>query len=85
MSVEVLGGLAASRPVPSVGEWVLCLLLLRDGDRLLFDKTSIGDGGEVRVCYFESVSSLDSGGGEAASSGGFLDEKKIEKCDKQDE
>ena len=35
LSGEVLGGLVAFRPVPSVGEWVLCLLLLWDGDRLL--------------------------------------------------
>ena len=30
-AVIVLGGLAAFRPVPSVGEWVLCLLLLWKG------------------------------------------------------
>ena len=82
MVVEVLGGLVAFRPVPSVGEWVLCLLLLLDGDRLLFDKTNIGDGGEVCVCYFESVSSLDSGSCEAASGGGFLDEEEVAECNK---
>ena len=37
------------------------------------------------VCYFESVSSLDGGGGEAASSGGFLDEEEVGKYNKQDE
>ena len=37
------------------------------------------------VCYFESVSSLDSSGGETAGSGGFLDEEEIEDCNKQDE
>ena len=37
------------------------------------------------VCYFESVSSLDSGSGEAASGGGFLDEEEVEGCNKQDE
>ena len=31
-SIIVLGGLAVFRPVPSVGKWVLCLLLLRNGD-----------------------------------------------------
>ena len=36
------------------------------------------------VRYFESVSSLDSGSGEAASSGGFLDEEEVEECNKQD-
>ena len=79
-TVEVLGGLVAFRPVPSVGEWVLCLLLLRDGEGplLLFDKTSVRDRCDVRVCYFESVSSLNSGSGEAASSGGFLDEEEVE-------
>ena len=39
----------------------------------------------MRVCYFESMSSLDSGGGEATSSGGFLDEEEVEECNKQDE
>ena len=80
-----MGGLAASRPVPLIGEWVLCLLLLRDGDRLSFDKTSVGNGGEVRVCYFESVSSLDSGSSKAAGGGSFLDEKEVDECNKQDE
>ena len=82
-----MGGLAASRPVPFVGEWVFCLLLLGDGDRLLslFGNAGVGDGCEMCVCYFKSVSSLDSGGGEAAGSGGFLDEEEVEDCNKQDE
>ena len=42
-TVEVLGGLVAFRPVPSVGEWVFCLLLLRDGDRSLFDEAGVRD------------------------------------------
>ena len=37
------------------------------------------------VCYFKSVSSLDSGGCEVASGGGFLDEEEVEECNKQDE
>ena len=37
------------------------------------------------VCYFDSVSSLDSGGGKAAGSGGFLDEEEVEERNKQDE
>ena len=37
------------------------------------------------VCYFESVSSLDSSSGEAAGGGGFLDKEEIEECNKQDE
>ena len=47
LPVEVLGGLVASRPVPSVGEWVFCLLLLRDGEGLLFlfEKAGVRDGG----------------------------------------
>ena len=86
-SVEVLGGLVAFRPVPLIGKWVLCLLLLRDGDGLssLFGDTSVSNGGEMSVCYFEFVSSLDSGGGEAASGGGFLDEEEIKDYNKQDE
>ena len=43
LSVIVLGGLVAFRPVPSVGKWVLCLFLLRDGDRLLFEETGVRD------------------------------------------
>ena len=66
-AVEVLGGLAAFRPVPSVHKWVLCLLLLQDGD------SSVGDGSKVCVCYIKSVGSLDGGGGELSGSGGFLD------------
>ena len=38
----------------------------------------------MSVCYFKSVSSLDSGGSKAAGSGGFLDEEKVEECNKQD-
>ena len=77
--VEVLGGLVAFRPVPSVGEWVLCLLLLRDGEA------------DARVCsyvcvgYFKSVVSLDGSGSKAASSGGFLDKEEVDECNKQDE
>ena len=87
MSVEVLGGLVAFRPVPSIGEWVLCLLSLWDGDRLLslFSNASVRDGGEVSVCYFESVSSLDGGSSEAAGSSSFLDEEEVGECNKQDE
>ena len=87
MSVEILGGLAASRPVPSVDEWVFCLLLLRDGNRLslLFDNTGVRDGGYMGVCYLKSVGSLDGGGCETAGGGSFLDEKEVEECNKQDE
>ena len=84
LPVKVLGGLVASRPVPSIGEWVLCLLLLWDGDGLSFGDTSVGVGCEVCVCHFESVSSLDSSCGETAGGGSFLDEEKVEKCNKQD-
>ena len=75
------------RPVPSIGEWVFCLLLLGGGEGLLslFCNVDVGDGGEVRICYFESVGSLDSGSGEMASSGGFLDKEEVEECNKQDE
>ena len=47
LSLEVLGGLVAFRPVPSVGEWILCLLLLWDGNGLLslFNDTGVRDGG----------------------------------------
>ena len=37
------------------------------------------------VCYFESVSSLDSGGCKVVGGGGFLDEEEVEECNKQDE
>ena len=57
-SVVVLGGLVAFRPVPSVGEWVLCLLLLRDGD------TGVGYRGKMSACCFEPVSGLYSSCGE---------------------
>ena len=82
-----MGGLVAFRPVPSVCKWVLCLLLLWDGRGLLslFGNAGIRDGGEVSVCYFKSVGSLNSSGGEAAGGGGFLDEEEVEKCNKQDE
>ena len=79
LSVKVLGGLVVFRPVPSIGEWVLCLLLLRDGD------AGVGDGSEVGVCCLESVSGLYSGCSEAASSSSFLDEEEVEECNKQDE
>ena len=42
-AITVLGGLVAFRPVPSIGEWVLCLLLLRDGNRLLSLFNKAGD------------------------------------------
>ena len=82
-SVVVLGGLVAFRPVPSVGEWVFCLLLLRDGDGL-FDETSVRDRGYACVCYFEVVGSLYCDSGEAASGSGSPDEE-VEECNKQDE
>ena len=37
------------------------------------------------VSYLKSVSSLDSDSGEAASSGGFLDEEEVEECNEQEE
>ena len=37
------------------------------------------------VCYFQSVSGLDSSGGEAAGSGGFLDKEEVREYNKQDE
>ena len=78
-SVEVLGGLVAFRPVPSVGEWVFCLLLLRDGEG------DVGVCGDVCVSNLESVVGLDCGSSEAAGSGGFLDKKEVEECNKQNE
>ena len=60
------------RPVPSIGKGVLCLLLLQNG------KAAIRDGGDVCIGYVKSVDGLDSGGGELAGGGGFLDEKKVE-------
>ena len=78
-SIEVLGGLVAFRPVPSVGEWVFCLLLLRDGEG------DVGISGDVSVSYFQSMVGLYGGGSEAASGGGFLDEEKVEECNKQHE
>ena len=77
LTVEVLGGLVSFRPVPSIGEWVLCLLLLRDSD------AGVGDGSKVGVCCFKPVSGLYSGGGEAASSCSFLNEEEVEECNKQ--
>ena len=81
-----MGGLVAFRPVPSVCEWVFCLLLLQDSDGLLslFSSTSVKDGGYACVCYFEVMGSLYCDGGEAASSSGLLDEE-VEECNKQDE
>ena len=71
-AVEILSGLAAFRPVPSVGEWVLCLLLLWDGE------SGVGDGGKMCVCYVESVGGLDGGGSELVGGGSLFDEEKIE-------
>ena len=74
-----MGGLVAFRPVPLIGEWVLCLLLLWDSE------------GDVRVCSDVCVSDLESmiglncSSSETAGSGGFLDEEEVEECDKQDE
>ena len=79
MSVKVLGGLVASRPVPSVGEWVFCLLLLWDG------KSDVGVCSDVCVGNLESVIGLDCSSGEAAGGGGFLDEEEVEECNKQGE
>ena len=79
MVVEVLGGLVAFRPVPSVGEWVLCLLLLQDGN------AGVGYRGEMSVLYVKFVSRLNGGGGKSAGSGGFLDKEVVEECNKQDE
>ena len=67
-SVIVLGGLVAFRPVPSVGEWIFCLLLLWDSN------AGVGDGSKVCVGYVELVSGLDCSGSEAAGGGSFLDE-----------
>ena len=77
-TVKVLGGLVAFRPVPSVGEWVFCLLLLRDGE------TDVRVSGDVCVGYFDSVVGLSGNGSEVAGGGGFLDEEEIEECNKQD-
>ena len=65
--VKVLGGLVAFRPVPSVCEWVLCLLLLWDGE------TDVRICGDMCVGYLESVIGLDCGCSEAASSSCLLD------------
>ena len=73
-----MGGLAAFRPVPSIGEWVLCLLLLRDGD------ADVGEGGDVCIGYFKSSIGLNGSGSESASSSGLLDEEEVEECNKQD-
>ena len=78
-AVEILSGLAAFRPVPSVGEWVLCLLLLRDGE------SDVRVCGDMCVSNFKSVVGLDCSSSEAAGSGGFLDKKEVEECNKQDE
>ena len=77
-AVEVLGGLAAFRPVPSVGEWVFCLLLLWDGE------TDVGVSSNVSVGYFELMIGLDCSGSEATGGGGFLDKEEVEECNKQD-
>ena len=74
-----MGGLVTFRPVPSVCEWVLCLLLLRDG------KSDFGVCGDVCVSNLESVVGLDCSSSEAAGGSSFLDEEEVEECDKQDE
>ena len=71
-AVEVLGGLAAFRPVPLVDKLVFCLLLLWGGE------SSVGDSGKMCVRYIQSVSGLNGSGGELASGGCFLDEEEIE-------
>ena len=76
LSVEVLGGLVVFRPVHSVGEWILCLLLLWDGE------TDVRVSGDVCVGYFDSVVGLSGNGSEAAGGGGFLDEEEVEECNK---
>ena len=45
----------------------------------------MGVGGNVCVGYFELVISLCSNGSESSGGGVFLDEEKVEECDKQDE
>ena len=79
LTVEVLGGLVAFRPVPSVGEWVLCLLLLWDGE------SDVRVGSDVCVSNLESVVGLGCSSGEAAGGSSFLDEKEVEERNKQDE
>ena len=71
-AIVVLGGLAAFRPVPSIGEWIFHLLLLWEGE------TAVGDGGDVVVCYVKLMGGLDSSGGKLMGGGCFLDEKKVE-------
>ena len=78
-SVVVLGGLVAFRPVPSVGEWVFCLLLLRDSS------AGVCDGSEMGVCCFEPMGCLNCSGSEVAGGSSFLDEEEVEECNKQDE
>ena len=65
------------RPVPSIGEWVFCLLLLWDGD------AGVRDRGKMCVCYVELVCSLNGSSGELAGRSSFLDEEEIEECNKQ--
>ena len=72
LSLIVLSGLAAFRPVPSVGEWVFCLLLLWDGE------TDVRVSGNVCVGYFKLVVGLDGSGSKMAGSGGFLGEEEVE-------
>ena len=74
-----MGGLATFRPVPLVGKWVFCLLLLWGGE------SSVGDSGKMCIHYIQSVSGLNGSGGESAGGGCFLDEEEIEWCSKQDE
>ena len=40
-AVVVLGGLVAFRPVPSIGEWIFCLLLLRDSEAAIRDGSDV--------------------------------------------
>ena len=77
--VEVLGGLVAFRPIPSVGEWVFCLLLLWNGE------AAVGNRCDVVVGYVESMSGLNGSSDELAGGCGFLDEEEVEECDKQEE
>ena len=71
-AITVLGGLVAFRLVPSVGEWIFCLLLLWDG------KTAVRDGDDVVVSYFKLVGGLNSCSNKSAGCGGFFDKEKIE-------
>ena len=78
-SLEVLGGLVAFRPVPSVEEWVFCLLLLRDGE------SDVGVCSDVCVSNLELMIGLDCSSSETTGGGGFLDKEEVDECNKQDE